>query len=147
MRMWDECIPRSQGESEEADMPNNCEAGKPTNCVSHESHGEDLEVCMPCATDERSISVSVWPEVRSHMRRRLLGHVLQVIHLATDCLKVLCKERDWTRISQEGKIAREWHFKINEALRPWIFWWVGLEAKGPRKKIANPWANSFVSSD
>ena len=120
----------------EAGKPINCGAGKPINCRSDVTDSENGKICMPCAQEKRN--KSVWMELKSHMRRRLLGHVMRVIHLATDCLKVLCKESDWTRISQEGKIAREWHFKINEALRPWIFWWVGLEAKGPRKKITNP---------
>jgi hypothetical protein len=122
--------------SEEACMPIG------NNCGLLSSDVSELNCCVPCDTN-----IPVWKSLMYHMRRRLLGHVVQLIHLATDALKVLTNEKHWTRISEEGKHSKEWHFKINEALRPWVLWWAGLRMKGPTKKIVGPWLNSFTSSN
>ena len=70
------------------------------NCGLLSSDVSELNCCVPCDTN-----IPAWKSLMYHMRRRLLGHVVQVIHLATDALKVLTNEKHWTKMTNGPLLA------------------------------------------
>jgi hypothetical protein len=80
---------------------------------------------------------------RTYMLRRLLGHITLRIMEAQDALSIVCAGRTWMDLSRE---QREWAYAVNEALRPWIFRWIGLSENPRHRKLHATWRSTYTDA-
>lgn len=100
------------------------------------------DLCQSCDSN-----MSPMHDLFDHMLRRMLGHIVYMINYTTDALNVIIPNDVWVYHTKDHLEKRRWHYKINEALRPWIYWWISASNKNIHKNISRFLFNTFTMGD
>ena len=76
-----------------------------------------------------------------HLLKRIKGYVRSKILLALDGLKIICPTKLWVELTNNQRKA---YYNINEALRPWIYYWIGMDPNPKSRKLHAAWKGSYT---
>ena len=86
-------------------------------------------------------SHALYLALKNHLLRKIKGYILSKILLAQDALKVLCPKVLWSDLT---KRQRDLYYNINEALRPWVYRWIGMDANRKSKLFHAAWKGNYI---